>query len=121
MHTVLFKGIIRTSQSEDRHKKEVEFLHPRYSEGARGMLEIITTSLNETQDRHTYHVSIDLPRRYRPNGSFPSSISFYVDGPTGQPLTGGSLGCTVLSKSGELRYVQKIRLDADTDLLTFYA
>jgi hypothetical protein len=99
----------------------VEFLYPRYIEGTQGTIDIQTTYLPDTQqDRHTYTIEIDFKRRY-PTAIIPSSLSFFVDAPTGQSLSISSLIGTIISKSGEFRFVQKIRLDADTNLITFYA
>jgi hypothetical protein len=113
---VLFKATILLSSPP-----VVEFLYPRYSEGTQGTIDIQTAFLPDTQqDRHTYTIDIDLKRRYHTT-TIPSSLSFFVDAPTGQSLSASSLIGTIISKSGEFRFVQKIRLDADTNLITFYA
>jgi len=112
---VLFKATIIPSSPV------VEFLYPRYTEGTQGTIDIQTTFLPDTQqDRHTYTIEIELKRRYH-TAIIPSSLSFFVDAPAGQSLSTSSLIGTITSKSGELRFVQKIRLDADTNLITFYA
>jgi hypothetical protein len=118
---ILFKAIILSSDPSD--KKKVEFLYPRCAEGIQGTLDFKEEQTSDHVLRLEYSIEAVLTNRYR-GTRVESSISFFaeVTNRTEDNIALPSpLACKIASKSGEFRFVQKARIDTDTDTITFFA